>query len=111
MPSNTIASKIKVYNEKGALIRVIENIPNEVGSNKLSWDCLDNNGDKLPYGNYTFEVEAKNMNGELLTIDTFKTGVIDGVRFTENGAVIKVNGAEYSIADILEILNSTNGGK
>lgn len=111
MPSNTIASKIKVYNEKGALIRVIENIPNEVGSNKLSWDCLDNNGDKLPNGKYTFEVEAKNMKGEFLTIDTFKAGVIDGVRFTENGAVVKINGAEYSIADILEILNSTNGGK
>jgi ethanolamine ammonia-lyase large subunit len=56
-------------------------------------------------------VEAKNMKGEDLTIDSFKVGVIDGVRFTDNGAVIKINGAEYSIADILEILNSTNGGK
>lgn len=111
MPSNAIATKIKIYNEKGALVGLIENIPNAVGSNKLSWDCSDNNGDKLPNGKYTFEVEAKNMKGEVLTIDTFKAGVIDGVRFTENGAVLKINGAEYSIADILEILNSTSGGK
>lgn len=111
LPTNAQATKIKIYNEKGALVSQIENIPNAVGSNKLSWDCTDNNGDKLPNGKYTFEVEAKNMKGEVLTIDTFKAGVIDGVRYTEEGAVLKINGAEYSIGDILEILNSTSGGK
>ncbi|MDP3581475.1 MAG: flagellar hook assembly protein FlgD, partial [Ignavibacteria bacterium] len=77
MPANVKSATIKIYNEKGAFIKQIENVSINEGSNKLSWDCSDNNGDKLPNGKYTFEVEAKNMNGDSLTIDTFKTGVID----------------------------------
>lgn len=111
LPSNVSSARIKIFNEKGAVVKVVEDVPLNSGSNKLSWDCSDNNGDKLPNGNYTFEVEAKNMNGENLTINTYKFGLIDGVRFTENGTVLKVDGAEYSIADILEILNSTSGAK
>lgn len=111
LPANVLSANVKIYNEKGALIKVIENAPLNAGSNKLSWECSDNNGDKLPNGNYTFEVEAKNMNGNDLKINTYTIGMIDGVRFTENGTVLKVNGAEYSIGDILEILNSTGGGK
>lgn len=111
LPANVLSANVKIYNEKGALIKVIENAPLNTGNNKLSWDCSDNNGDKLPNGNYRFEVEAKNMSGNNLTINTYTIGMIDGVRFTENGTVLKVNGAEYSIGDILEILNSTGGGK
>ncbi|KAF0151645.1 MAG: flagellar hook capping protein FlgD [Ignavibacteria bacterium] len=111
LPPNALSAKIKIYNEKGALIKIMEEIPLNTGSNKLSWDCTDNNGDKLPNGNYTFEVEAKNMSGGNLKVNTFKIGLIDGVRFTENGTVLKVDGAEYSIADILEILNPQSGAK
>jgi len=111
LPANVHSANIKIYNEKGALIKIIENAPLNAGSNKLSWDCSDNNGDKLPNGNYTFEVDAKNMKGENIKIHTYKIGLIDGVRFTENGTVLIVNGAEYSIADILEILNSAGGGR
>ncbi|MFA7418958.1 MAG: flagellar hook capping FlgD N-terminal domain-containing protein [Melioribacteraceae bacterium] len=111
LPANVKSATIKIYNEKGAFIKQIENASIDEGTNKLSWDCSDNNGDKLPNGKYTFEVDAKNMNGDKLTIETFKAGIIDGVRFTENGTVLKINGAEYSISDILEILNSTSGGK
>ncbi|MEW6652369.1 MAG: flagellar hook capping FlgD N-terminal domain-containing protein [Bacteroidota bacterium] len=111
LPPNALSANIKIYNEKGALVKIMEDIPLKTGSNKLSWDCTDNSGNKLPNGNYTFEVEAKNMSGGNLNISTYKIGLIDGVRFTENGTVLKVDGAEYSIADILEILNSSGGAK
>ncbi len=108
LPLEAKAATIKVYNDKGALVKVIENAPTKFGSNKLSWDLSDNTGSKLPNGNYKFEVEAINMNGEKMTVNIFKIGLIDGVRFGEKGALLIIGGAEYPISDIVEILNPKN---
>jgi flagellar basal-body rod modification protein FlgD len=110
LPIEVKTASIKIYNEKGALVRILADIPNEVGENKLSWDLSDNKGDKLLNGNYTFEVEAVNMNNEKIKVNVYKEGKIDGVRFTSNGTVLMVNGAEYGISDISEILNPKQGG-
>ncbi len=111
LPSAAQKVSIKIYDYQGALVRTIDGAPTAVGENKISWDSSDNNGGKLPDGKYTFEVEALNSNGEKIAASLFKEGLIDGVRFGSQGTVLLVNGAEYSISDILEILNSNNGGK
>ena len=40
-----------------------------------------------------------------MAIETFIWGKIDGVKFTNSGSKILVNGVEYSLSDITEILN------
>jgi flagellar basal-body rod modification protein FlgD len=106
LPVEVRSGVINIYNESGALVRTINGIPTSTGSDKLSWDLTDNNGNKLPNGKYKFEVEAVNMSGDKLTLDIFKLGTIDGVRFTDQGTVLIVDGAEYSLGDISEVLNN-----
>jgi len=108
LPTEAKSAQIKIYNESGALIKTIDGISTSSGSNKLSWDLTDNNGNKLPNGNYKFEVDAVNLSGDNMTLDIYKIGTIDGVRFTDQGTVLLVGGAEYSLADIAEVLNNTN---
>lgn len=110
LPAAAQSVSIKIYNDQGALVRTIDGLPGTTGVNKVSWDLSDNNGGKLPDGKYTFEVDALNGNGDKITADIFKEGTIGGVRFGNQGTVLLVDGAEYSISDILEILNSNNGG-
>ncbi len=110
LPSQAKSAQIKIYNESGSLVRTIEGIPTSIGNSKLSWDLTDNNGNKLPNGNYKFEVEALDNNGEKLSLNLFKIGTLDGVRFTDQGTVLIVGGAEYSISDIAEVLNPNKGG-
>jgi len=109
LPSGTAAVSIKIYNEQGSLVRTIYDVPKNLGTNKLSYDFSDNSGGKLPNGKYTFEAEALDMNGKKLTTSVFKQGLINGVRYTSNGAVLVVDGSEYSFSDVLEIINH-NGG-
>lgn len=109
LPSGTASVAIKIYNEQGSLVRTIYDVPKNLGMNKLSYDFSDNSGGKLPNGKYTFEVEALDMNGKKLTTSVFKQGLINGVRYTSNGAVLVVDGSEYSFSDVLEIINH-NGG-
>jgi flagellar basal-body rod modification protein FlgD len=108
LPVEAKTAQIKIYNESGGLVKIIDGISTSTGTNKLSWDLSDNNGNKLPNGNYKFEVDAVNFNGDNMTLDIFKIGTIDGVRFTDQGTVLLVGGAEYSLSDIAEVLNNQN---
>lgn len=110
LPLDAKTVKLKIYNESGTLVRTMDSIPTSLGSSKLSWDLTDNNGNKLPNGNYKFEVEALNNSGEKLSTKLFKIGMLEGVRFTDQGTVLIVGGAEYSLADIAEVLNPLSKG-
>lgn len=110
LPLDAKTVKLKIYNESGTLVRTMDSIPTSLGSSKLSWDLTDNNGNKLPNGNYKFEVEALNNSGEKLSTKLFKIGMLEGVRFTDQGTVLIVGGAEYSLADISEVLNPLSKG-
>ncbi len=107
---STAASSItiKIYNESGALVKTIENAPKNSGDNKLIWDFTDNDGNSIPKGKYSFQVEPKDADGNLLSYSAYVLGKIDGVKFTENGTMLVVNGGQYNLSDIMEIYNSNN---
>jgi len=109
LPAQAKSVVVKIKDSNGNVVRLLDGSV-ESGRSKVSWDLCDNNGEKVKNGNYTFEVEAYSMSGEKLTLSTYKIGLIDGVRFTDKGSMLLVGGAEYSISDILEILNSLNNG-
>lgn len=105
LPADAKNVTVKIYNESGTLIKTIENAGNNKGDHKLSWDFTDNNGEKIGYGNYTFKVEAKTANNEDMVLSQFGIGLIDAVRYTENGTMLVINGVEYELSDVTEILN------
>ena len=102
---------IKIYDSNGKLVKTIDDVDTEEGAHKHSWDFTDNNGEKLPNGNYSFEVVAKASNGEELVVDHYRIGTIDAVRYTENGAVLIVNGIQYNLSDVYEIVNPNDSSE
>lgn len=109
LPVQARSVTVKILDSNGTIIKMIDGSV-EAGNCKVSWDLNDNNGTKVTNGEYKFEIEAYNMAGEQMTISSYKVGLIDGVRFSDKGSMLLVGGAEYSISDILEILNSLNNG-
>jgi flagellar basal-body rod modification protein FlgD len=97
------SADIKIYNSSGVLVKTISDVDTSKGDHKLTWDFTDNNGRKLANGKYSFEVSAKNNNNDDMTVDVFKYGKIDGIRYSSNGTVIVVGDVEYSISDITEV--------
>lgn len=108
---STMASSVTVniYNESGQLVKTIQDAPKNSGDNKLIWDFSDNDGNSVPQGRYTFKVEPKDAESNLMSYSTYVLGKIDGVKFTENGTMLVVNGAQYNLSDIMEIFNSSEG--
>lgn len=110
LPSDAKSVTVKIYDQYGSLVKTFNDLSGSTGDTKLSWDLTDNDGNKISNGTYTFDVQAIDYQGESLTVDTFKTGIIDGVKFSSDGTYIVVGGAQYSISDVSEILNSKDGG-
>ncbi len=112
LPSDATNVKVEIYNENGALVRTIEVDAENFseGDHKLSWDFSDDNGTIVPNGQYTFNVTATDAEGEDLGVVTYGRGTIDGVKFSESGTTLIVDGIEYSLADVMEILNNSSEG-
>jgi len=110
LPAQASKVKINIYTSTGALVKTIEDGSISRGDNKLSWDLSDNSGNKLINGSYKFEVVAVDGNGKNITSSLFKFGTINGIRFTVNGTILLVDGAEYNMSDISEVLSPRNSG-
>lgn len=110
LPQNAKNVTIEIYDSNGKLVKSIENASDKKGDNKLSWDFSDNNGEKVPIGEYTFSVKAKDFNDSDLSVNLFKYGIIDAIKFTDKGTFLIIDSIEYSLADVTEITNINNEG-
>ena len=110
LPVDASNVTVKIYNEHGALIKTINNENTPSGDHKLSWDFFDDNGNRVADGKYNFKIEANDAKGKSINVSSYGIGTIDGVRFGENGTSLIVGGIEYSLADIIEILNHSSEG-
>jgi flagellar basal-body rod modification protein FlgD len=110
LPASATSVTIKIYNEAGALVRTIDDTETSLGDHKLSWDFTDDNGKKLTQGDYTFKIEAKSSTKEDMTITAYKYGTIEGIKYTEEGAYLTINGSSYTPSDILEIIHPNYSG-
>lgn len=108
LPVQAGTATVKILDQNGTVVKSYENVPMTAGKHKLSWDFTDNSGDEVANGDYTVKVEATTPDGDPMTTDIYTTGVIQAVRFTDSGTSIVVNGSEYSLSDVFEILQSND---
>jgi len=66
----------------------------------LTWDGLTNNGTIADQGTYTIQIDNQDSDDQLYC---FVEGTVTGIRFTSNGPVVKIDGQEMNVGDILEI--------
>ncbi len=109
LPAQASKVVVKILDSNGKVVKIFNDVPKTGGDHKLSWDFTDDEGVKVPNGDYTVKVEAEASNGKEIKTDIYSVGTIKAVRFTENGTSIVINGIEYSLGDVYEILdNSSN---
>ena len=106
LPADAKDLKVSVKNASGVTVKVFDDLKSAQGDYKLDWDFTDDNGEKVKKGNYTFELSASTLNGEKMTAAQYLIGTIDGVRFNAQGTSLLINGLEYSISDVFEILQN-----
>jgi len=104
LPGNSDNVSVKIYNEKGILIRTLTNVGMNKGDTSFAWDGKDNLGNTVAAGKYKFSVDARDGKGATMETNQFIYGTISAVRFKSDGTFFVIGGAEISLASILEIL-------
>ena len=95
---------VTVRDGQGSVVRVDKLDAKEAGTYNYIWDGEDNQGNQLPDGNYTFEVEAFDGTGEPVETITKSSGKVTNVVFDEGvTSLILDNTRRVYLADIQSI--------
>ncbi|MGK6323594.1 flagellar hook assembly protein FlgD [Sphingomonas sp. DT-51] len=97
-PSSLIAH---IKDDKGAVVRTMAVTPALQG--KVVWDGASDVGGKMPAGNYTLALEAKDINGATINGAITASGTITSAMMLDGRAIVSVDGTNYPLDALLSI--------
>jgi len=74
----------------------------------IYWDGRDFRGQKLKSGDYTLKVDA-GQDKDDKSVYPFTQAIVEGVRFTDKGVLVKIDGKEIPMAEVLDVSTGENG--
>ncbi|MBL7048075.1 MAG: hypothetical protein ISR96_00910 [Nitrospira sp.] len=92
LSTNAESVKIEVINSAGKHVRSIDAGNQDKGSSVYTWDGKDNFGNRQPEGEYTFEINAEDSDGESVLAATSASGTVKGVVFRDNKTYVVLQG-------------------
>ena len=76
---------VSIYDGNGTLVRTLSLGALPAGQGEFSWDGRSNAGKTVPSGTYTYQMQAKDINGNEVQVQTQTSGVVSGIKL--GGAV------------------------
>jgi flagellar basal-body rod modification protein FlgD len=98
--------RVEIATSTGEVVRVLEFHDVPAGTHAVEWDGRAADGGLLPPGAYTVRITALRGESESMNLTPFVEGVVEAVRFTEQGAFLQVAGIEVPLAQLREIRRS-----
>lgn len=107
----TIPINVHVANADSAVVEIIDGDDNVVktleatgkdsqNSVTVSWDGSTDQGTMAPAGTYRVRIDGEEDHPEWYA---FAQDVVEGIRFSGEGALVKIGGQEISIANVLDV--------
>jgi len=98
---NASSGTVQIINSDGEVVRNISVSGKDAqNSATVYWNGKQDNGQTAKVGTYQIKMVGSDTNSSLYT---FVQDTVEGVRFTEEGVLIKVAGREIPIAEVLDV--------
>ena len=98
---------MNVYDSNGLKVRTLYLGPQNAGEQDFNWDGRDDAGEILGDGNYTFEVTARDENGNYVGANTYISGEVTGVTYKYGYPYLMVGERLISNDNIIEVNKTT----
>ncbi|NCG19843.1 MAG: hypothetical protein GWP91_12615 [Rhodobacterales bacterium] len=95
--------KIVITNENGTVVHTAALGANDTGENSYTWDGLDQNGQQVADGIYTFSVTATNSDGGDLPVDELIVGTVTEMDYSSGIPVPSIEGIAVDLTLFLRI--------
>jgi flagellar basal-body rod modification protein FlgD len=94
---------VSIYNSSGETVRKIEMDQMNAGAQSVVWNGKDENGNAVPAGTYSFSVQAKNEDGEIMATAAYIEETVTGVSYHNGSTYLLASGVEIPYAAIIEV--------
>lgn len=94
-PASEVTVTIRDAGGSAVRTRTLDNV--QAGPNEITWDGTTDAGSQVPDGNYSFDIEAVDPQGESVEASPYLKGSVDRVTFGQEGTRLWVNGARISM--------------
>ncbi|GBU23130.1 flagellar basal-body rod modification protein FlgD [Fibrobacteres bacterium R8-0-B4] len=105
---NSDKGTVEIKDGDGNVVRTLSAAGKDAqNSVTVYWDGMADTGERAKAGKYSLNVVGSDKDSSLYT---YVQEVVEGVRFTEEGAMIKIGGKEISIGEVLDVSMNEGGG-
>lgn len=95
---------VRIYDSNGNLVKEATSNSLDAGTHAYVWDGRNSTGLTVPDGTYTYTVSKINPDGSQTEIGGVEGGKVQSVKFKNNQIYVYINGKEYPLASIIEIM-------
>ena len=93
---------ITITDANGHVVRTYERQVT-AGLNNVTWDGKSDDGTLATDGEYTVSSVVKDNNDNDVKFENLMTGAVSGLRYSDNQAVVIVNGQEFFVSEIYKV--------
>jgi flagellar basal-body rod modification protein FlgD len=96
---------IDVYDSNGNLVKTLEEGMKDTTKQRFSWDGLNQSGQRVPDGTYSFKVKALDSRGDPISVSTGMMGVVTGISFENGITYVNIGSDKVTLSSIFAILS------
>ena len=94
---------VNILDANGQKVKIISLGDLEAGTNGFDWNGLNESGDAVADGIYTFEVTAVGDKGQSLSVETYTMGKVDRVSLEGDIPMLYVGNTAVALSEVKEI--------
>jgi flagellar basal-body rod modification protein FlgD len=98
-----LSGTITITDESGKVVRSLQVSNLRSGNNSIHWNGKDDLGNDVVSGDYTYQVDLKDTDGQTVTVSNYRTGTVDSVKYVDGQAYLLVDGAYIPLAQVREV--------
>ncbi|MDH4247668.1 MAG: flagellar hook assembly protein FlgD [Deltaproteobacteria bacterium] len=107
LPREATASEVVISSAEGQIVRNLDLGAQSAGNHTVQWDGRNNQGELVPDGSYTYTVNASAQDSETIPAELYVSGKVSGIRFDKGRLLLKVNGEDVDLRDVVELKNDS----
>lgn len=100
---NAESTDVTITNSDGDIVRVIKAGSKESGEHTVEWDGTDENGNKVPEGEYHFDVAAVNSDGDSVDAAYYTKGEVTGITYENGYPELYIGGIKVVLGNVVEV--------
>jgi flagellar basal-body rod modification protein FlgD len=108
LASDATAVFASILNSDGVYVRTMQVGPMSEGRQTITWDGTDDNGNTVPDGKYTVDIQAVGTDGNAVESTSLIKGLVKGATFDDGATYLLIDDFEIPLSSVIKILPASD---